>query len=87
MVREAQFLHRGGIVEYIELLCRDKTLLHPEVPGFHASGTLPIAAAATPSSATSISSSVSSVALMSCGDWLAKSLISVIFALFVASWQ
>ena len=56
VVREAQFLHRGGIVEYIELLCRDKTLLHPEVPVFHASGTLPIAAAATSGTGSSSSS-------------------------------
>jgi DNA gyrase subunit B len=37
-----EFLHRGGIVEYMELLCRDKTLLHPEVPVFHAYGAVSV---------------------------------------------
>ena len=59
-----EFLHRGGIVEYLELLCRDKTLLHPEVPVFHAYGSVSVgsppatptaAAAEAPSSGSMVS--------------------------------
>mmetsp|Transcript_14304 Transcript_14304/g.18680 ORF Transcript_14304/g.18680 Transcript_14304/m.18680 type:complete len:754 (-) Transcript_14304:248-2509(-) len=36
--RQEEFLHKGGLSEYIELLCEEKTPLHPEVKLIKADG-------------------------------------------------